>query len=155
MTTQEIKNLIDQKIAGQGSMVDVGGALPTILKEIVDAVADAENAGKYSLLRVSGTPMDEEGFSNQTEEEAAAQFGISVEDFRALMTGKVTRIITNYQGENDMIFGIVSNGAEYMRAWICQPVQQDDNRNLILYERIFTLEQDYSTKLYNLTATFE
>lgn len=36
MTAEEIKNLIDQKIAGQGTMVDVGGALPTILKEIVD-----------------------------------------------------------------------------------------------------------------------
>lgn len=43
MTTEEIKNLIDQKIAGQGSMVDVGGALPVILKEIVDKIAQASN----------------------------------------------------------------------------------------------------------------
>lgn len=40
MTTEEIKTLIDQKIAGQGTMVDVGGALPTILKEFADAMAN-------------------------------------------------------------------------------------------------------------------
>lgn len=40
MTTQEIKDLIASKIAGQGSMVDIGGALPTILKEIVDAIGE-------------------------------------------------------------------------------------------------------------------
>ena len=41
MTPNEIKNLIDQKIAGQGTMVDVGGALPTILKAIVDMAGGA------------------------------------------------------------------------------------------------------------------
>lgn len=36
MTKQEIKDLIAAKIAGQGSAVDVGGALPVILNEILD-----------------------------------------------------------------------------------------------------------------------
>lgn len=36
MTTEEIKDLIASKIAGQGNQVDSGGALPTILNEIVD-----------------------------------------------------------------------------------------------------------------------
>ena len=40
MTTQEIKDLIASKIAGQGSMVDVGGALPNILKEFADAMGN-------------------------------------------------------------------------------------------------------------------
>lgn len=39
MTTQEIKDLIASKIAGQGSAVDAGSALPEILNGIVDAIA--------------------------------------------------------------------------------------------------------------------
>lgn len=41
MKTQEIKDLIASKIAGQGNQVDSGGALFTILDAIVDAVANA------------------------------------------------------------------------------------------------------------------
>lgn len=40
MTKQEIKNLVAQKIAGQGSAVDAGSALPEILNGIVDAMPD-------------------------------------------------------------------------------------------------------------------
>lgn len=54
MTAEEIKNLIDQKIAGQGSMVDVGGALPTILKEIVD-IAGQGGGGEQADLFVTDT----------------------------------------------------------------------------------------------------
>lgn len=43
MTKEEIQALIDAKIAGQGTMVDVGGALPTILKEIVDLALAGAN----------------------------------------------------------------------------------------------------------------
>lgn len=43
MTKQEIQALIDAKIAGQGSAVDVGGALPTILHEILEMAAGGEN----------------------------------------------------------------------------------------------------------------
>lgn len=40
MTTEQIKDLIASKIAGQGNQVDSGGALSTILDAIVDSVAD-------------------------------------------------------------------------------------------------------------------
>lgn len=43
MTKQEIQALIDAKIAGQGSAVDIGGALPTILSEILNMAASGEN----------------------------------------------------------------------------------------------------------------
>lgn len=36
MTKDELKSLIAAKIAGQGTQVDLGNALPTILNEIVD-----------------------------------------------------------------------------------------------------------------------
>ncbi len=55
MTPNKIKELIDQKIAGQGSMVDVGGALPTILKEIVDM------AGQYEPLVIPSSEFLAEG----------------------------------------------------------------------------------------------
>lgn len=38
MTTDEIRALVAQKIAGQGSAVDVGSGLPTILNAICDAL---------------------------------------------------------------------------------------------------------------------
>ena len=43
MNKQQIQALIDAKIAGQGSAVDVGGALPTILHEILEAAFAGEN----------------------------------------------------------------------------------------------------------------
>lgn len=72
MTPIEIKNLIDQKIAGQGTMVDVGGALPTILKEIVDMASDTP-APQKSLRLVEIIRAPKEGTSNiwqLTEDEA-------------------------------------------------------------------------------------
>lgn len=42
MTKQEIKNLIAEKISGQGNQVDLGSALPTILNEIVDLIPDSQ-----------------------------------------------------------------------------------------------------------------
>lgn len=44
MTKEELKALIDAKIAGQGSAVDTGGALPAILSGILDLIP-----GAYSL----------------------------------------------------------------------------------------------------------
>lgn len=50
MTIQELKDLIASKIAGQGSMVDIGGALPTILDEIVEM---ASQGGGDSVRRIT------------------------------------------------------------------------------------------------------
>lgn len=38
MTTTEIKALVAAKVAGQGNMLDVGNALPTILNALCDLV---------------------------------------------------------------------------------------------------------------------
>lgn len=38
MTPQEIKDLIDETISGQGNQVDLGSALPTILNAIIDLI---------------------------------------------------------------------------------------------------------------------
>ena len=42
MTKNEIMALIDAKIAGQGSAVDIGGALPAILSALASAAATIE-----------------------------------------------------------------------------------------------------------------
>ena len=43
MTTQEIKDLIASKIAGQGSAVDAGSALPEILGGVVDLLKNQQD----------------------------------------------------------------------------------------------------------------
>lgn len=48
MSKEEIKALIAAKIAGQGTMVDLGGALPTILDAIIDAIP--EGGEKVTVL---------------------------------------------------------------------------------------------------------
>ena len=45
MTKDEIKALIDAKITGQGTQVDVGGALPQSLKEIIDNAGSGGGGG--------------------------------------------------------------------------------------------------------------
>ena len=45
MTPQEIKDLIASKIAGQGSAVDAGSALPEILSEIVGKLDGGSGSG--------------------------------------------------------------------------------------------------------------
>ena len=42
MTKNEIMALIDAKIAGQGSAIDIGGALPAILSALASAAAPIE-----------------------------------------------------------------------------------------------------------------
>lgn len=73
MSKEEIKALINEKIAGQGNQVDVGNALPTILNEIVDAMGQ------------SGAVVIEMGYSLGSEDlewtEAAEQ--ACVEAFNA------------------------------------------------------------------------
>lgn len=74
MTKEEIKTLIDTKIAGQGTNVDGGGALATILNGIVDAMPEG---GGAEPLVVSGV-FDGLGFNpnpgGPTFNEALAAF---------------------------------------------------------------------------------
>ena len=49
MTKEQIQALIDAKIAGQGSAVDIGGALPDILSALAGAAAPIEVADVSKL----------------------------------------------------------------------------------------------------------
>lgn len=55
MEIQEMRDLIAKKIAGQGTMVDVGGSLPAILNGILDKIA----AIPAPKIIVSGKSWDE------------------------------------------------------------------------------------------------
>ena len=86
MTTEEIKNLIDQKIAGQGTMVDVGGALPTILKEIVDM---AGQGGGGDIKPITLTALPEEGMSLDD----LAAIGLTKDEMIAAANGERSGVI--------------------------------------------------------------
>lgn len=49
MTTQEIKDLVASKIAGQGNQVDLAGALPEILTALVEQLESLKNIGITEL----------------------------------------------------------------------------------------------------------
>lgn len=74
MTPEEIKALIKAKIAGQGSAVDVGSALPAILEGIVDLASSGSPVAPTPALDLPLVELDAE-----TLEDAADILGISVE----------------------------------------------------------------------------
>lgn len=91
MTPEEIKTLIDQKIAGQGTMVDVGGALPTILKEIVD-MAGQGGGGAFVPLAIT-TP---EEATTGTKEEVATALGITQQDIDDIFDSKIAAVKASF-----------------------------------------------------------
>ncbi len=116
MTKQEIEALINAKIAGQGSAVDVGGALPQVLKAILDMAAGGENvqsdwaqsdstkadyiknkpsiptaAQTLGALTLSSTSSSFESASTLSNAEAATALGISEANLEGLFDGGFIR----------------------------------------------------------------
>lgn len=83
MTPQEIQSLINEKIAGQGSAVDVGGALPQILSGILELAKTVMDAPKILTIKnfngASIGPLGKGDF--------ALALGISVEELESFMNG--------------------------------------------------------------------
>lgn len=77
MTKEEIQALIDAKIAGQGSAVDIGGALPAILSGLVELIPE-------SPILV----FEKNFFDNLEKADAAREMGITEEQLDGLMNGK-------------------------------------------------------------------
>lgn len=78
MTKQEIKELVSKKIAGQGSQVDIGGALAEILNGIID-IAGAKKVEVPMLIT----------FEDLTKAQAAAELQISESDLDSLFEADV------------------------------------------------------------------
>lgn len=87
MTPQEIQALINAKIAGQGSAVDVGGALPQILSGILELAQAGENAPKPIVI----TDMPSDGDTLQD----VFGYGLTLEEIEAASQGKRTGVVYN------------------------------------------------------------
>lgn len=72
MTKEEIQALINAKIAGQGSAVDVGGALPAILSEILNIASSK----KVDVIEILSFSQDTQG---ESEEAALARLKVNGE----------------------------------------------------------------------------
>lgn len=79
MTKEEIKDLITAKIAGQGNQVDIGGALATILNEIVDGMG-----GELKYFEVKSLPV----FDDAAEQTMIDEMGLSFADLDDILNGK-------------------------------------------------------------------
>ena len=84
LSNEEIKNLIASKIAGQGSAVDVGGALPTILNAIVDMVADVP-----TIFNLPEGVTEVEEYDEQCVAIKSADFGYMLRIDSALLNSTI------------------------------------------------------------------
>lgn len=102
MTTQEIKDLIASKIAGQGSAVDAGSALPKILNEIVDAIAAIPEVQTVYLKTVRGFgQLVEQGEISVTS--MASYMGVTEESLRQFLAGQIPCFIGGPGAYNVML----------------------------------------------------
>lgn len=110
MTKEEIKALIDAKIAGQGSAVDAGGALPAILSEILNLATQSPEIPH--AIELSKRPE-----TNMTTEEELAEIGLTRSEIEAAIrgerTGVVTRQRTGVIGDFFPIFRVTKEGESY------------------------------------------
>lgn len=122
MTKEEIKALIDAKIAGQGSAVDVGSALPAILNGILDlAVSGGERtviecdetfeqkSAQYALgrIKINGNPV------SSIEDIKRAISGNTIITFPSDYSGYEFRVA--YMFDNKDIFEVT--GGSYTDDW--------------------------------------
>lgn len=107
MTTNEIKTLIQNTIAGQGSQVDIGGKLAEVLNALADAVS---GVNETVILQLSIDPPTGE----MTEEEFFAAFTINgepatKEKFLAL-NPETMRIFAKVGANTELAFSFCSRG---------------------------------------------
>ena len=95
MSPQEIQALIDAKIAGQGSAVDIGGALPQILSGILELAATPPEKHVLEILSVTTGP--------ESIEDTLARMKLDGRDMKMEYLNKLD-VLNTY---------IVFNGEEY------------------------------------------
>lgn len=125
MTKQEITNLINETLTGQGSMVDIASKLPEILKALLSIIPDdapdfnndfnndfqgvMDRAQALAILTVKSSAESFEDVSDLNKDDAAEALGITADELDDLMAGGFVRFA---YGENySEILGIdVANG---------------------------------------------
>lgn len=139
MTKEEIKALIDAKIAGQGSAVDTGSALPAILNGILELAAtppakkiihiietfeDASFEEALTKIEING-----EQVSSFSELEPYLEIGTII-DFGA----KMEIVVRTFDNTSIVLMGGLASSdyAEY-----CQLViNPDENVNMFQFEEV-------------------
>lgn len=90
LTKEQIVALINAKIAGQGSAVDVGGALPAILKGIIDVIPEGGGgSGSLEFVDVVAKPESYVSF------ELFVGFGFTEDVYSKLCSGEYAGFVTN------------------------------------------------------------
>lgn len=85
MTTNEIKTLIQNTIAGQGSQVDIGGKLAEILGAIVDAIPSGETPRPIVMTARPGP--------GETTQSALDAIGLTFDEIKAAARGERTGVV--------------------------------------------------------------
>lgn len=88
MTKQEILALINAKIAGQGTNIDAGSALPGILSGILDLIPEPPSGPTYKVIRFAATFDDATGMYESKQSVIDALGFESENDFDAIMNGQ-------------------------------------------------------------------
>lgn len=97
MDKDQLKKLISDKVAGQGSQVDVGGVLPSILEAIIDSEATATIIDcSYSL--------GSSDFEFSSEQKAALK--------AAFDNGALSNIILRAEGSGITHYGTVTGAID-------------------------------------------
>ena len=113
MTKEEIQALINAKIAGQGSAVDVGGALPAILSEILNlatvpaqphvlrvlSISDADESEADALARLTldGEHVTKEQLINLLTESTTVEYAMQNYIYRFVPT------YSTYDGDDESL----------------------------------------------------
>lgn len=145
MTKEQIQALIDAKIAGQGSAVDVGGALPAILSEILN-LATAQPPAPTDMAKVLVIP----NYSGiDIEEESKAEFceaaGITEEQFDSLLSGEYAFVKCPNRKDIEKVFLTpVYSGGD--KIWF----KMIDNADIDSTENITIVQFQISDGLYRL-----
>lgn len=102
-TTEEIKALISEKIAGQGTQVDLGGALPEILNEILNTAMQ----GGSAMLTIPEFP-----YISGTRAEVAAALQINEQQLQGLVDGKYSSVYVNQSPMGTGFFFVITDYSE-------------------------------------------
>ena len=118
MTTNEIKTLIQNTIAGQGSQVDIGGKLADVLNALADAVSGVSETVilQAPIDIISGTMTEQEFFAAFTiDGEPATRekfLALVPETMRIFAKVGTNTCAFNWGTRSDTVFILVFGGYE-------------------------------------------
>ena len=136
-TKADILALINAKIAGQGSAVDAGGALPAILKGITDLIPESGGGGgSLEFANVVANPEPYVSF------EVFVEWGFTEEVYSKLCSGEYAGFVT----ENGGRYLIVATYPENADNGTPAGFAYCDNDG-----RVFNTEADYENETIKIT----